>query len=167
MNPAPGTGDDRPAEVGERDRPQQQVSALRHGTVVDHLNAGMALKALQALGFPSTNAALLGIQLESRKLGRKDIMKLDGVELTPADVARIAVFGPQATVSWIREYKVVRKMQVTLPDVIAGTLVCPNPNCVSVHERIESRFDVEVHHPIRVRCRYCERRITEDEIVVR
>ena len=149
---------------------QKQVASLRHGTVIDHMNAGMALKALEALGIPrlgTNGAALLGIHLESGKLGHKDILKLENVELTDLDVATIAVFGPQATVSWIRDFRVVRKVAVTLPDVITGTLKCPNPNCITNHEKIESRFEVERRRPIQVRCRYCERRISEQEFLLR
>lgn len=145
------------------DPSRQQVAALRHGTVVDHLNAGMALSALEALGIPKKGAALLGINLESGKLGRKDILKLENVELSDADVARIAVFGPQASVSWIRDYKVVRKVRVELPDQIRGTLRCINPSCITRHERVETRFQVELRAPIRVRCTYCERVIDEHE----
>jgi aspartate carbamoyltransferase regulatory subunit len=148
------------------DRPKQQVAALRNGTVVDHLNSGMALKALEVLGVPKNGAALLGIHLESRKMGRKDILKLENVELSAGDVARLALFGPQATVSLIRDYAVVRKVQVELPESIHGILRCPNPNCITNHERIETRFDVETRKPIRIRCRYCERRILESEFVL-
>lgn len=150
------------------DRPQQQVAALRHGTVVDHLNAGTAQKALEILGIPEDGAALLGINLESRKMGRKDILKLENVEVSEADVAKLALFGPQATVCWIRDFRVVRKVEVTLPDVIVGILRCPNPNCVTNHERsAESRFGVERRKPLMVRCRYCERPIPESEFVLK
>lgn len=148
------------------DRPHQQVAALRNGTVVDHLNSGMALRALQVLGVPPNGAALLGIHLESGKMGRKDILKLENVELGASEVARLALFGPRATVCLIRDYKVVKKVHVELPDVIAGILRCPNPNCVTNHEKIETRFDVECRSPIRIRCRYCERRVLESEFVL-
>jgi aspartate carbamoyltransferase regulatory subunit len=146
---------------------RKQVAALRHGTVIDHLNAGKALKALEALGFPKKGAALLGIGLESGKMGRKDILKLENVELTPAEIDKLAVFGPQATVSYIRDYAVVRKVSVKLPEVIVGILKCPNPNCISNHERIETRFNVETANPLHVRCHYCERRIRENEFLLR
>jgi aspartate carbamoyltransferase regulatory subunit len=149
------------------DREHHQVTALRNGTVVDHLNSGMALRALQVLGVPPDGAALLGIHLESRKMGRKDILKLENVELGPTDVARLALFGPHATVCLIRDYKVVKKLHVEIPDTITGILRCPNPNCVTNHERIETRFDVESRTPMRVRCRYCERRILESEFVIK
>lgn len=145
---------------------QKQVAALRHGTVIDHLNAGMALKALEVIGLPKRGAALLGIGLESGKMGRKDILKLENVELTPAEIEKLAVFGPQATVSFIRDFKVVAKVNVKLPESIVGILKCPNPNCISNHERIETRFKVEAAKPLLVRCHYCERRIREGEFVL-
>ena len=148
------------------DSGQKRVAALRHGTVIDHMNAGMALKALEALGLPKEGAALLGIGLESRKLGRKDILKLEHVELTQAEIDKLAVFGPHATVSFIRDYEVVRKIQVELPEEIAGILRCINPNCVTNHERVVTRFRVEGEKPLRVRCCYCERRVTESEFVL-
>ncbi|MCE9634632.1 MAG: aspartate carbamoyltransferase regulatory subunit [Planctomycetes bacterium] len=149
------------------ERMHKQVAALKDGTVVDHLNAGMALKALAALGLQPEHAALLGINLVSRKMGRKDILKLEGRELSPPEIARLAMFGPQATVSLIRDYDVVSKVQVELPETISALLKCPNPKCITNHERIESRFDVEARKPLRARCRYCERRIYEDEFVLR
>jgi aspartate carbamoyltransferase regulatory subunit len=145
----------------------KQVASLRNGTVVDHLNAGMALKALEVLGVPKDGAALLGIHLESRKMGRKDILKLENVELSAAEIARLAVFGPEATVSLIRDYAVVRKVRVELPDTITAILKCPNPNCVTNHERIDTRFEVESRTPVRVRCRYCERRILASEYALK
>ena len=149
------------------DSQSKQVAALRHGTVVDHLNPGMALKALEALGVPKKGAALLGIHLESRKMGRKDILKLENVELTQAEIDRLAVFGPNVTVSFIRDFKVARKVEVRLPAEIAGILKCNNPNCITNHERIQTHFKVERESPLDVRCRYCERRIRESEFVLK
>jgi aspartate carbamoyltransferase regulatory subunit len=148
------------------DQANKRVAALRHGTVIDHMNCGMALKALGVLGLPKKGAALLGIGLESGKMGRKDILKLENVELSPSDIDKLAVFGPQATVSFIRDYVVVRKVNVKLPETIAGILKCPNPNCISNFERIETRFKVENPKPLGVRCHYCERRIGEAEFVL-
>lgn len=144
----------------------KQVAALRHGTVIDHLNAGMALKALQIIGQPKKGAALLGIGLASGKMGRKDILKLENVELTAAEIDKLAIFGPQATVSFIRDFRVVSKINVKLPETIAGILQCPNPNCITRFERVETRFHVETTKPIDVRCHFCERRIREAEFVL-
>lgn len=148
------------------DRHQQQVAALREGTVIDHLNPGGALRAVQVLGLSKDGAALLGVNLESEKLGRKDILKLENVELSQRDIDRIAIFGPEATVSYIRDYEVQRKVSVKLPDDIVGILKCPNPNCITNHERVETRLHVDRRQPLLMHCSYCERRILEDEALV-
>jgi len=146
--------------------PQQHVAALRHGTVVDHLNAGTGLKALEVLGIPPDAAALLGIQLVSEKLGRKDILKIADLEITPEEIHKLALFGPHATVSFIRDFQVYRKVKVTLPDDIRGIVRCPNPNCVTNHEKVTTRFAVISRDRLITRCHYCERRVYEHELEV-
>ena len=147
-------------------KPQQVVAALRHGTVVDHLNPGMALKALEILGLPQDGFALLGIQLESRKMGRTDILKLENVELSPSEIEKLALLGPAVTVSVILDYKRTSKVRVELPDTVERILRCPNPTCVTNHEEVDTRFRVESHKPLFVRCWYCERRILEREFQI-
>ncbi len=142
---------------------QQRVASLRHGTVVDHLSPGMALKALEMLGVPSEGAALLGIHLTSEKMGRKDILKLENVEISAEQIEKLALFGPNASVVFIRDYEVVRKVQVELPDRIHGVLRCRNPSCITNHDRVPTYFDVTQRAPTMVRCAHCERRMGEHE----
>jgi aspartate carbamoyltransferase regulatory subunit len=155
--------DTGPIEPG-RERPQKQVAALRDGTVVDHLNAGMALKALEVIGLPRDGAALLGIHLFSEKMGRKDIIKLEGVELSRGEIDTLALFGPHVTVSLIRNYQVLEKARARLPDVVERILRCPNPNCITNSDAIDTRFEVESRDPLFVRCWHCERRLLESEL---
>ena len=145
---------------------QQRVAALRHGTVIDHLSPGMALKALEMIGLPEHDAALIGVNLKSAKAGRKDILKLENMELSEEQIENLAVLGPSASVVYIREYEVVRKVRVKLPEVLEGVLRCPNPNCITNHDRVVTRFDVERTSPTQVRCTFCERLISEDELVL-
>ncbi len=145
---------------------QKQVAALRHGTVIDHLSPGMALKALEMIGVPQEGAALIGVNLKSGKAGRKDILKLENVELSQEHIENLAVLGPNASVCYIREYEVVKKVRVKLPETLEGVLRCPNPNCITNHDRIATRFDVERTSPTQVRCAYCERLISEEELVL-
>jgi len=145
---------------------EQKVSSLREGTVIDHLSPGMALKALEFLGIPVHHAALLGINLRSTKFGRKDILKLESVVLTPDQVRRLAIFGSEVTVATIKDFEVVDKVSVDLPEQFSGILRCPNPSCITNHDRLETRFNVEAHAPdTTLRCHYCERRIAKDEFV--
>ena len=147
-------------------RKQKRVAKLRHGTVIDHLSPGMALKALEQIGVPQESSALIGVNLASNKAGRKDILKLENVELSDEQIENLAVLGPNASVSYIRDYEIVRKVSVKLPETLEGVLRCPNPNCITNHDRITTLFDVERTSPTQVRCVFCERLISEDEIVL-
>lgn len=142
----------------------RRVSALRHGTVIDHLNPGTALKAHRALAVPATALMAIGINLESTKLGHKDIIKIEDVELGQQELNKLALISPNATLSVIREYEVVQKFSIEMPDEFVGIVQCANPACVTRHEDVATRFRVELRDPTRLRCHYCERVFRPDEL---
>ena len=148
------------------DRPGYKVTALRQGTVIDHLPPGTAIKALEILGYRGGAVVTMGMYLQSRKWGQKDLVKLENKELTEDEVAKIALLGPHTTISIIREYRVVEKRKVLIPDRIDAVLKCPNPSCITNHDPVTTRFHVEVKEPIKVRCHFCEREVGKDEIVL-
>jgi aspartate carbamoyltransferase regulatory subunit len=145
---------------------EYRVTALKNGTVIDHLPAGMALKALEVLGFHGDNVVTVGMYLDSRKYGKKDLVKLENKELSEEEIAKIAILGPHTTLAIIRDYRVVAKVAVNLADEIAGVATCPNPSCITNHDDLRTRFHVLSKHPLRVRCHYCERVVTESELEV-
>lgn len=147
------------------DRPTYRVSAIRHGTVIDHLEPRTALTAFQVLAIPPDALVTIGMNLQSEKIGTKDIIKIDGLELTREQVAKIALLGPHATISIIRDYAVVEKVEVKLPSTIEDIVRCPNPSCVTNADAIRTRFDVVAPDPIRLRCHWCERLVRADEVV--
>lgn len=141
-----------------------KVNKLERGTVIDHLRRGSGLKVLHVLGLEEAGTVTLGLNLESKRLGRKDLIKIEGRELTRQEVNKIAILSPEATLSIIRNYRVVKKMTPQLEDVLEGIVRCRNPACVSNHERIQTRFLVERRQPLRVRCGYCERAVSQEEV---
>lgn len=143
-----------------------KVSAIREGTVIDHIPAGKGLKVIEILHLNRTNggALLLAVNVSSEKLGRKDIVKVEGRYLSEEEVNKIALIAPNATVNIVRDYRVAEKFKVVIPEEIVGILTCPNPNCVSNHEYVKSRFHVEKREPLKLRCHYCERTIGEEDI---
>ncbi len=143
-----------------------KVSAIREGTVIDHIPAGKGLKVIDILHLNGANGGvlLLASNVTSKKLGRKDIVKVEGKFLSEEEVNKIALIAPNATVNIIRGYGIVEKFRVTLPNEIVGILHCPNPNCVSNHEYVKSRFHVVSREPLKLRCHYCERTIGMEEI---
>ncbi len=145
--------------------PSIRVAKLRAGTVVDHLVAGTALRCLGLLGVPADGVVTVGLNLPSKRMKRKDILKMENRVLTAAELARIALLGPRATVCVIEDYRVVRKIPLELPTVIDGVVECPNPSCITHHDPVKPRVRVETSEPLRLRCHYCERRIRSDEVV--
>ncbi len=143
---------------------KMQVSSVRSGTVIDHLGPHTALKALKMLGLAADATVLIGVNLDSRKLGKKDLIKIEGRELTPDEMNKVALLSPQATFSIIRDFAVVSKFQPELPPVIEGLIRCMNPACVTQDPRVTSRFVVARREPLKLRCYFCERSLREDEV---
>lgn len=145
-----------------------RVSALARGTVIDHLRQGSGLRVLKVLGLTRAGAhrgaIAIGLNLDSGKLGRKDLIKVEDLELTQDDVNKIALVSPEATLSIIRDYRVVRKFRPELTDVLEGVARCANPSCVSNQDPLTTRFRVVKKDPLRLRCHYCERAVLGSEI---
>ncbi len=137
-----------------------KIPLIKEGTVIDHITAGNAVKVLHILGIPEkTLDSVVSVVMNVKsKIGKKDIVKVENRELKPEEVNKIALIAPKATINIIRDYEVVKKFRVHLPDEIVGIVRCPNPNCISnAREPIQSRFRVISRDPIRIKCCYCER----------
>ena len=141
-----------------------QVSALKSGTVIDHLGPRLALKALKILGVADEATVLIGVNLDSKKFGKKDLIKIAGRELTPEEVNKIALLSPQATFSIIRDFEVVKKIKPELPETIDGLIRCTNPACITQDPRVKGRFVTVRKDPLKLRCFFCERSLQENEI---
>ncbi len=145
-----------------------RVKKIREGTVIDHIASGYALSVLRFLGITGREGAVLSVLLNvpSRKLGRKDVIKIEERELNPEEVDKIALIAPRATINIIRDFKVVEKKRVKLPKVIRGLIKCANPTCVSnKSEPIQPMFLVEKEEPLRLRCYYCHTIMERDDIL--
>ncbi|HWQ19220.1 MAG TPA: aspartate carbamoyltransferase regulatory subunit [Methanotrichaceae archaeon] len=141
-----------------------KVRPIKSGTVIDHIAGGQALNVLKILGISGTTDATVSVimNVASEKLGKKDIVKVEDRELKEAEVNRIALIAPDATINIIRDYKVVEKHAVDLPDLIIGVVRCQNPSCISnSSEPIKSRMLVKVRNPVVLRCVYCEQPLNE------
>lgn len=142
-----------------------KITPIRNGTVIDHIGNGLALEVLRIIGaqaLDKESTVSVALHVRSGKLGWKDIVKVEGVELSPRKVNAIALIAPTATISIIRDYKVREKRAVDLPPRIVGVLTCPNPNCISNQpEPIESEFEVVQRRPSLLKCVFCERYVAD------
>lgn len=143
---------------------QLSVEAIKEGTVIDHIPAGMGLAILRQFKLlHSGDAVTVGFNLPSKRHGQKDIIKITGVLLDEAAANRLALFAPEATVNVIKDFQVVRKMLLRLPDTIAEVFRCPNPNCASHGEPVKSRFYVrQANGQAKLKCHYCEKTYARD-----
>lgn len=141
------------------------VSAIKEGTVIDHIAAGQALKIIRLLRLAEENRVTVGLNLKSRTKGLKDIIKIENVFLTEHQAAQIAIFSPSATVNVIENYAVSKKFRVQLPEAIAAVLACPNTRCISHIEKIPTLFTLEENNShVILRCKYCEKLFSRDEM---
>jgi aspartate carbamoyltransferase regulatory subunit len=142
-----------------------KVTPIRNGTVIDHIECGMALKVLRIIGVSGTNVhspVSVLMHVPSSKAGFKDVVKVEDRELDAKEVDKIALISPLATINIIRDFNVAEKHNAALPDVVRGIVRCGNPSCITnLKEPVESEFTVESKNPPVLRCIYCDR-ILED-----
>jgi len=135
-----------------------RVSKIKNGTVIDHITGGHALDVIKILGITGRvdGVVTVAINVPSKKLNVKDMVKIEGRELKSEEVDKIALLAPHATINIIRNYKVVEKQRVKLPNILREIVKCANPACISnSKEPVQPTFYVESEEPLRVRCHYC------------
>jgi aspartate carbamoyltransferase regulatory subunit len=139
-----------------------KVQRIEHGTVIDHILPGMAFDVLRVLGLSNDRSMSILINSQSKKGGKKDILKIEDVELSGEEANRVALISPQATINIIVEGEVVNKFNAEAPKVVRGILTCSNPNCISrQNEPVISEFRLGPDEGHRYVCAYCERDIID------
>ena len=135
------------------------VSALENGTVLDHIPAENVYKALEILNLTDIeNQITIGINLTSRYFGKKGIIKIADKFFEDEELNKLALIAPKATVNIIRDFKVVEKKQLVMPEEIHGIAKCRNPKCVTNHQPITTWFKtIDNGNEVSLLCHYCEK----------
>ncbi len=145
------------------------VRKIERGTVIDHIPAGRALAVLRLLGVDGSTGhrVALVMNAESRKMGRKDIVKIEGRFLSREETDRLALVAPTATINIVEGFRVVEKRRVKPPRVLRGVLRCPNPTCITraPREPVEPVFYMKREEPLEYQCAYCGTIVGEREII--
>jgi aspartate carbamoyltransferase regulatory subunit len=126
--------------------------------VIDHITGGHALDVVKILGITGREKRVItiAINVPSKRFKTKDIVKIEGRELNPQEVHKIALLSPHATINIIRDYRVVEKHRVQLPKIIENIIKCSNPACISnSNEPVQTKFYVEGEEPVLLKCHYC------------
>ncbi|SET42105.1 aspartate carbamoyltransferase regulatory subunit [Thorsellia anophelis] len=143
------------------------VEAICHGTVIDHIPANIGFRLLHLFKLTETHERVtVGLNLPSREMGRKDLIKIENTFLTDEQANQLAMYAPKATINQIQDYEVIKKFVVSLPANIEDVLVCPNSNCISHNEPVVSNFAVLNRSVgLHFRCHYCEKEFAQKAIM--
>ncbi len=140
-----------------------KVNAIKDGTVIDHIPSQSLFQVISILGLDNTSHQVtFGSNFESKLLGRKAIIKVTNIFFKDDEINKIALVAPDAKLNIIKNYRVVEKKVVTVPDIIIGIAKCMNPKCITNNEVMTTRFEVVDKKPLAIKCEYCEK-ITDQQ----
>lgn len=126
------------------------------------------MEVLRILGINEqfSNTVAVAINVNSKDMGKKDIVKVENRYLNGKEVNKITIISPDATINTIKNYEVAKKYKVSLPEEIVGIIKCPNPRCISNKDRepVTPKFTVKQKEPLILSCSYCEREVKEEDL---
>jgi aspartate carbamoyltransferase regulatory subunit len=150
-----------------KEEKQLKVSAIKNGTVIDHIPASNLFKVIEILDLSHCkNQVTFGNNLESKRLGYKAIIKIADRYFADDEVNRIALVAPHAKLNIIKDYDVVEKRSVEVPDTIQAIAKCMNPMCVTNHQPITTNFKVVSKKDVTLQCIYCEKITDQEHLVI-
>ena len=139
-----------------------QIDSITNGIVLDHIKAGNSMEIYNVLKLNELECSVAIIQnADSRKMGKKDILKID--ELIDINFDVLGYLDPGVTVNIIKDGKRVNRLHLELPQMVEGVIKCKNPRCItSIEQELPHKFKlVDREHKI-YRCVYCESRAKQD-----
>ena len=134
-----------------------KIDSIVNGIVIDHIAAGRGMQLYKLLGLDKLEDCSVAIlmNVQSKKMGRKDIIKVDAsIDL---DLDAIGYVDPNATVNIIKDGALVEKKDICLPEKLVNIIRCKNPRCITTTEQELTQHFVltDREHGV-YRCRYCE-----------
>lgn len=132
------------------------VDSIQNGIVIDHIAAGCGMKIYELLGLGSAGAPVaIMMNVSSGKMGRKDIIKIDGE--IPLNLDAIGFVDPGATVNVIRDGELKEKKRIGMPERLENVIRCKNPRCISTTEQeLPQVFLLTDREKKEYRCAWCE-----------
>ena len=132
------------------------VSKLKKGIVIDHIETNRGFEIFKALQLNSIdNAVVLLRKIPSKKMGEKDLIKIETDMEINMDV--LGLIDPNVTINFVENGEIYKKLKLTLPKVVKGIMKCRNPRCISQYEEIEEiKFYLVNEEKKQYRCEYCD-----------
>lgn len=147
---------------------ERLVAAIKNGTVIDHIPAEKTYQVATILGLQNLSTPItIGYNYPSKKIGSKGIIKVSDKFFTDEEISRLSVVAPKVVLNIIRNYEVVEKKTVEMPDELRGIVKCNNPKCITNNEPMETVFNVVDKECGTLKCHYCdkEQEISEVKLV--
>jgi len=143
-----------------------QITALKNGTVIDHLPSDKTIKIMDLLDLGNKeDKVTVAFNVDSKKDGKKGIIKISERKLSEKEMEKIGILAQGSTVNIIESYRVVEKKIIKLPKLLKDIVECPNAKCISNIENIRSKFELEENN--KIRCSYCERTVAIEEAIIK
>ena len=132
------------------------IDSIHNGVVIDHITAGQGMRLYELLGLDKLDVSVALIRnVVSRKMGKKDIIKIDAA--MPVNFDLIGYVDPGATVNIIKDGELVEKLALRMPEMLTGVIKCKNPRCItSTEQELEHVFRLTDRENKVYRCLYCE-----------
>ena len=144
-----------------------QVSAIKEGTVIDHIPAERLFDVINILGlFNIQEMITFGTNMDSKLLGKKGIIKVANRFFKDDEIDKIALVAPHAKLNIIKNYEVVEKRVVEIPDEIVSIVKCFNPKCITNNEPVLTKFKVLYAQNVDLKCLYCDKITDQDHIEI-
>ncbi len=132
------------------------IDSIQNGFVIDHITAGRGMKLYNLLGLDKLDVSVAIIKnVVSRKMGKKDIIKIDADIQLDFDV--IGFVDPNITVNVIKDGELVEKKAIEMPERLVNVIKCKNPRCItSCEQELKHIFVLSDKENKVYRCIYCE-----------
>ena len=145
-----------------------KVSAIENGTVLDHIPSQQLFKVINILDLTNCpNQVTFGSNLDSKLLGKKAIIKVADRFFEEAEINRVALVAPDAKINIIKDFEVIEKKVLHVPDEIVGIVKCANPKCITNHQPITTKFKTGYENGVlKLHCRYCEKNTGSDNLKI-
>lgn len=135
-----------------------EITSIKNGLVLDHIEAGMGIKIFNYLHLDETDYKVaLIINAESKMLGRKDIIKIEKDNTDDIDFTVLGLLSPSITIDEVKNEIIIRKVKPELPDRVENILICKNPRCITgVEKYVPHSFKLMNAEKGTYRCEYCD-----------
>ncbi len=133
-----------------------KVDSIQNGIVIDHISAGCGMKLYELLSLDKLDVPVAIMKnVSSKKMGKKDIIKIDADINVDFDV--IGFVDPGATVNIIKNGVLTDKLTISMPETLKNVIKCKNPRCItSCEQELDHIFRLADKENKVYRCIYCE-----------